>query len=70
MTVVTPRGEELLSSQWFTEVAIEVSSRCLPTDLRVLKMHDIDTIFRMDWPSRNYAYLDYFECCVVFYPVG
>ena len=48
MAVVTLGGEELLSSQWFLEVAIEVSGRCLSGDLRVLKMHDFDVIFRMD----------------------
>ena len=48
MAVVTPRGEELLSSQCFSEVAVEVSGRSLPADLRVLKMHDFDVIFGMD----------------------
>ena len=48
MAVVTPRGEELLSSQWFSEVAVEVSGHCLPADLRVLKMHNFDVIFGMD----------------------
>ena len=48
MAVVTLGGEELLSSQWFSEVAVEVSGRCLPADLRVLKMHDFDVIFGMD----------------------
>ena len=33
MAVVTPGGEELLSSQWFSEVAVEVSSRSLPANL-------------------------------------
>ena len=51
MVVVTPGGEELLSSQWFSEVAVEILGRCLPTDLRVLKMHDSDVIFEMDWLS-------------------
>ena len=51
MAVVTPGGEELLSSQWFSEVVVEVSGRSLPADLRVLKMHDFDVIFGMDWLS-------------------
>ena len=49
MAVVTPGGEELLSSQWFSEVVVEVLGRCLPVDLRVLKMHDFDMIFGMNW---------------------
>ena len=48
MAVVTPEGEELLSSQWFSEVTVEVSGHCLPIDLRVLKMHDFDVIFEMN----------------------
>ena len=48
MVVVTPRGDELLSSQCFSEVAVEVSGRSLPADLRVLKMNDFDVIFGMD----------------------
>ena len=48
MAVVTLGGEELLSSQWFPEVTVEVLGRCLPADLRVLKMHDFDMIFGMD----------------------
>ena len=51
MVVVTLGGEELLSSQWFLEIAVEVLGRCLPADLRVLKMHDFDVIFGMDWLS-------------------
>ena len=70
MAVVTPRGEELLSSQWFPEVAVEVLGRCLPADQRVLKMHNFDMIFEMDWLSRHCAHLDYFKCRVVFCPVG
>ena len=49
MVVVTPGGEKLLSSQWFSEVAVEISGRSLLADLRVLKMHDFDVIFGMDW---------------------
>ena len=48
MAVVTPGRDELLSSQWFSEVAVEVLGCSLPADLRVLKMHDFDVIFRMD----------------------
>ena len=70
MAVVTPRGEELLSSQCFSEVAVEVSGRNLPVDLRVLKMHDFDVIFGMDWLSQHHAHLDCFERRVVFCPVG
>ena len=70
MAVVTPGGDELQSSQCFSEVAVEVSGRCLPVDLRVLKMHDFDVIFGMNWLSRHCAHLDYFERCVVFRPVG
>ena len=33
MVVVTPGGDELLSSECFSEVAVEVSSRSLPADL-------------------------------------
>ena len=70
MAVVTPGGEELLSSQCFSEVAVEVSGHSLPADLRVLKMHDFDVIFGMDWLSRHRAHLDCFERRVVFRPVG
>ena len=70
MAVVTPGGEELLSSQCFSEVAVVVSGRSLPADLRVLKMHDFDVIFGMDWLSQHRAHLDYFEHRVVFRPVG
>ena len=70
MAVVTPGGDELQSSQCFSEVAVEVSGRSLPADLRVLKMHDFDVIFRMDWLSRHRAHLDCFERRVVFRPVG
>ena len=70
MAVVTPGGEELLSSQWFSEVVVEVSGHCLLTNLRVLKMHDFDVIFRMDWLSRHRAHLNCFEHCVMFRPIG
>ena len=69
MVVVTPGGEELLSSQWFSEVAVEVSGCCLFADLRVLKMHDFDMIFRMDWLNRHRTHLDCFEHRVMFRPV-
>ena len=62
MAVVTLGGEELLSSQWFPEVAIEVFSCCLPADLRVLKMHDFDVIFGMDWLSQRCTHLDCYKC--------
>ena len=48
MVVVIPRGEELLSSQWFPAVTVEVLDCCLLADLTVLKMHDFDVIFGMD----------------------
>ena len=70
MVVVTPGGEELLSSQWFSEVAVEVSDHCLSVDLRVLKMHDFDVIFGMDWLSQHHAHLDCFERHVMFRPIG
>ena len=38
-------------------------------DLRVLKMHDFDVIFGMDWLSRHRAHLDCFEHHVVFHLV-
>ena len=62
-------GDELQSSQCFTEVAVEVSGRSLLADLRVLKMHDFDVIFGMDWLSRHHAHLDCFERRVMFCPV-
>ena len=70
MAVVSPGEEELLSSQWFLEVAVEVSGRSLLANLRVLKMHDFDVIFRMDWLSRHCTHLDCFEHCVLFCPIG
>ena len=70
MVVVTPGGDELLSSQCFSEVAVEVSGRSLPIDLRVLKMYDFDVIFEMDWLSRHRAHLDFFERHVMFCPIG
>ena len=48
MVVATPSGDELQSTQWFSEVPVVVSGRSLPADLRVLKMHDFDVIFGMD----------------------
>ena len=69
MTVATPGGDELQSSRCFTEVAVEVSGHCLPDDLRVLKMHDFDVIFGMDWLSQHCAHLDCYERCFVFHPV-
>ena len=69
MVLVTPGGEELLSSQWFLEAAIEVSGRSLSVDLRVLKMHDFDVIFEMDWLSQHCAHLNCYERRVVFRPI-
>ena len=69
MAVVTPGGDELLSSQWFLEVAVEVSGCSLPADLQVLKMHNFDVIFKMDWLSRHHTHLDYFEHRVIFRPI-
>ena len=69
MAIVTPGGDELLSSQCFLEVAVEVSGRSLPADLRVLKMHDLDVIFGMDWLSLYHTHLDCFEHRVVFHPI-
>ena len=69
MAVVILGGEELLSSQWFLEVVVEVSGHCLPADLRVLKIHDFDMIFEMDWLSRHRAHLDCFERHVIFRPI-
>ena len=65
MVVATPSGDELQSAQWFPEVPVVVSGRSLPTNLRVLKMHDFDVIFEMDWLSRHRAHLDCFERRVV-----
>ena len=70
MPVVILGGDELLSSQWFSKVAVEVLGRSLPVDLRVLKMHDFDVIFGMDWLSQHHTRLDCYEHRVVFHPVG
>ena len=48
MEVATPGGEVLLSTRCFYGVDMEVAGRCLPADLRVLKMVDYDVIFGMD----------------------
>ena len=69
MAIVTLGGEELLSSQWFLEVVVEVSGHYLPANLRVLKMHDFDMIFEMDWLSQHRAHLDYYEHHVMFCPL-
>ena len=69
MVVATLSGDELQSMQWFSEVPVVVSGRSLPADLRVLKMHDFDVIFGMDWLAQHHAHLDYFEQHVLFYPV-
>ena len=41
----------------------------LPVDLRVLKMHDCDVIFGIDWLAQHHAHLDYFEHRVLFCPI-
>ena len=46
-----PRRRRVVVFSVVPEVTVEVSDRCLLADLRVLKMHDFDVIFRMDWLS-------------------
>ena len=46
--VATLGGEVLPSTHCFFGVDVEVAGRCLPADLRVLKMVDYDVIFSMD----------------------
>ena len=70
MVVATPSGDELQSAQWFPEVPVVVSGHSLPADLRVLKMHDFDVIFGMDWLAQHHAHLDCFERRVLFRPIG
>ena len=48
MEVATQGGEVLPSTHCFYGVDMEIASRCLPTDLRVLKMVDYDVIFGMN----------------------
>ena len=48
MEVVTPGGEVLPSTRCFYGVDVEIAGRCLPADLRVLKMYDYNVIFGMD----------------------
>ena len=70
MEVATPGGDVLPSTRCFFGVDVEVAGRCLPTDLRVLKMVDYDVIFSMDWLRRYRAHVQCFECRVVFQPEG
>ena len=70
MEVATPGGEVLPSTRCFYGVDVEIAGRCLPTDLRVLKMVDYDVIFGMDWLRRFRAHVQCFECRVVFRPEG
>ena len=57
MEVATLGGEVLPSTRCFYGVDVEVAGRCLPTDLRVLKMVDYDVIFGMDWLRRYRAHM-------------
>ena len=57
MEVATPGGEVLPSTRYFYKVDVEVAGRCLPVDLRVLKMVDYDVIFSMDWLRRFRAHV-------------
>ena len=70
MVVATLSGDELQSAQWFSKVPVIVSDRCLPIDLRVLKKHEFNVIFKMDWLAQHHAHLDCFEHRVLFHPVG
>ena len=57
MEVATPRGEVLPSTRCFYGVDVEIASRCLLVNLRVLKMVDYDVIFGMDWLRRYRAHV-------------
>ena len=57
MEVATSRGEVLPSTCCFYRVDVEIAGRCLPADLRVLKMVDYDVIFGMDWLRRFRAHM-------------
>ena len=70
MEVATPGGEVLSSTRCFYGVDMEIAGRCLPADLRVLKMYNYDVIFDMDWLRRFRAQVQCFECQVVFWPEG
>ena len=48
MEVATLGGEVLPSTCCFYGVDVEIVDRCLPTDLRVLKMVNYDVIFGMN----------------------
>ena len=60
----------LPSTRCFFGVDVEVAGRCLPVDLRVLKMVDYDVIFGMDWLRRYRVHVQCFEHRVVFRPEG
>ena len=60
----------LPSTRCFYGVDVEVAGRCLPADLRVLKMVDYDVIFGMDWLRRYRAHVQCFERRVIFWPEG
>ena len=60
----------LPSTRCFFGVDVEVAGRCLPADLRVLKMVDYDVIFGMDWLRRYRAHVQCFERRVIFRPEG
>ena len=66
MEVTTLGGEVLPSTCYFYGVDVEITGRCLPADLRVLKMVDYDVIFGMDWLRRYRAHVQCFERRVVF----
>ena len=61
MEVATPRGEVLPSTRCFYGVDVEIVGRCLPADLRVLKMVDYDVIFGMDRLRRYRAHVQCFK---------
>ena len=48
MKVATPGGKVLPPTHCFYGVDVEIAGRCLPADLRVLKMVDYNVIFDMD----------------------
>ena len=70
MEVATPGGEVLPSTRCFYGVDVEIVSRYLLTDLRVLKMVDYDVIFGMDWLRRYKAHVQCFKYKIVFWPEG
>ena len=68
MEVATPGSGVLPSTRCFFGVDVEVVGRCLPADLRVLKMVDYDVIFSIDWLRRYRTHVQCFERRVVFGP--